>query len=136
MVRCSKIFSQSQGVEINKVSGPHPSGNVGVQIHHINPINKGDIIYDDKNNSVKILSTQQNITPRKSVERGDDSIMIHLIIILLVSLGIFFFFGTAVGLLRFPDFYTRTHAAGKGDTLSTVLIILVIILYVLDLNHY
>ena len=70
------------------------------------------------------------------MERGDDSIMIHLIIILLVSLGIFFFFGTAVGLLRFPDFYTRTHAAGKGDTLSTVLIILGIILYVLDLNHY
>ena len=44
-VNASKIFSQSQGVEINKVSGPHPSGNVGVQIHHINPINKGDIIW-------------------------------------------------------------------------------------------
>ena len=29
-----------QGVQINKFSGPHPSGNVGVQIHHIDPINK------------------------------------------------------------------------------------------------
>lgn len=25
--------------------GPHPAGNVGIQIHHIRPINKGDIIW-------------------------------------------------------------------------------------------
>ena len=30
---------------INKVSGPHPAGNVGVQIHHIDPINKGDVVW-------------------------------------------------------------------------------------------
>ena len=41
----SKVFSAAQGVQINKVSGPHPAGNVGVQIHHIDPINKGDIIW-------------------------------------------------------------------------------------------
>ena len=41
----SKVFSSAQGVQINKVSGPHPAGNVGVQIHHIDPINKGDIIW-------------------------------------------------------------------------------------------
>jgi len=28
-----------------------------------------------------------------------------------------------MGVLRFPDFYTRMHAAGKGDTLSTLLIL-------------
>ena len=32
--------------------------------------------------------------------------------------------GTTIGLLRFPDFYTRMHAAGKGDTLSTVMILI------------
>jgi len=41
----SKVFSNSQNVEINYFSGPHPSGNVGIQIHHINPINKGDIVW-------------------------------------------------------------------------------------------
>ena len=41
-----------------------------------------------------------------------------------ISLGLVFFFGTALGLLRFPDFYTRMHAAGKGDTLSTILMLL------------
>ena len=33
------------------------------------------------------------------------------------------FLGSAVGMVRFPDFYTRMHAAGKGDTLSTMLML-------------
>jgi len=41
----SKVFSNSKGVQINTVTGPHPAGNVGVQIYNIDPINKGDIIW-------------------------------------------------------------------------------------------
>jgi Na+-transporting NADH:ubiquinone oxidoreductase subunit A len=41
----SKIFSQLDNVNIHKISGPHPSGNVGVQIHHISPINKGECVW-------------------------------------------------------------------------------------------
>ncbi len=41
----SNVFSQVQGVQINKFSGPHPAGNVGVQIHHIDPMNKGEIAW-------------------------------------------------------------------------------------------
>jgi Na+-transporting NADH:ubiquinone oxidoreductase subunit A len=41
----SAVFSQSKNVELNKFSGPHPSGCVGVQIHHIDPINKGDVVW-------------------------------------------------------------------------------------------
>ena len=41
----------------------------------------------------------------------------------LATLGLVFFLGAAVGLCRFPDFYTRMHAAGKGDTLSSLLIL-------------
>jgi Na+-transporting NADH:ubiquinone oxidoreductase subunit A len=39
------IFANAQGVEINKISGAHPAGNVGVQIHHIDPVNKGEIVW-------------------------------------------------------------------------------------------
>ena len=39
------IFSNLQGVQINKFQGPHPAGNVGVHIHHIDPINKGDVVW-------------------------------------------------------------------------------------------
>ena len=44
-----------------------------------------------------------------------------LSVILIVS-GLIFFLGASIGVVRFPDFYTRMHAAGKGDTLSTILI--------------
>jgi Na+-transporting NADH:ubiquinone oxidoreductase subunit A len=41
----ASVFANIDGVEHNKFSGPHPSGNVGVQIHHLDPINKGDIVW-------------------------------------------------------------------------------------------
>ncbi|MCB1095243.1 MAG: monovalent cation/H(+) antiporter subunit G [Verrucomicrobiales bacterium] len=47
----------------------------------------------------------------------------------LICGGLVFFLGAAVGLVRFPDFYTRMHSAGKGDTLSTIMILLGIALY-------
>jgi multicomponent Na+:H+ antiporter subunit G len=53
----------------------------------------------------------------------------NIIIVILMLLGLFFFFGTAVGLIHFPDFYSRMHAAGKGDTLSTALILTGLAIY-------
>lgn len=38
-------LNQISGVQTYTVDGPHPAGNVGVQIHHIAPINKGDIVW-------------------------------------------------------------------------------------------
>lgn len=40
-----EVFSSASGVEKNTFSGPHPAGNVGIQIHHIDPINKGDKVW-------------------------------------------------------------------------------------------
>jgi Na+-transporting NADH:ubiquinone oxidoreductase subunit A len=34
-----------KNVQITEYDGPHPIGNVGIQIHHTNPINKGDIYW-------------------------------------------------------------------------------------------
>jgi len=34
-----------KGIELHKVSGPHPSGNVGTQIAAIDPINKGEVVW-------------------------------------------------------------------------------------------
>jgi Na+-transporting NADH:ubiquinone oxidoreductase subunit A len=38
-------FTKAKNVEMHEFSGPHPAGNVGVQIHHINPINKGETVW-------------------------------------------------------------------------------------------
>lgn len=39
------MFEHAKNVQLHKISGKHPAGNVGVQIHHLNPINKGDIVW-------------------------------------------------------------------------------------------
>lgn len=41
----SNVFSKVRDVEVNKFSGQHPAGNVGVQIHHIDPVNKGEVVW-------------------------------------------------------------------------------------------
>lgn len=57
-------------------------------------------------------------------------------IYLTIGGGLFFFLGAAVGLLRFPDFYTRMHAAGKGDTFSSMLILFGCALLALHEGHF
>lgn len=41
----SPIFGPVKKAVVNQISGPHPAGCVGVQIHHIAPINKGDTVW-------------------------------------------------------------------------------------------
>lgn len=53
--------------------------------------------------------------------------------VLIVS-GLFVFFCAAIGFLRFPDFYTRMHATGKGDTLGILLILSGLSIYELYVN--
>ncbi len=38
-------MAQMRGVEIHSFAGKHPVGNVGVQIHHIDPVNKGEKVW-------------------------------------------------------------------------------------------
>jgi multicomponent Na+:H+ antiporter subunit G len=56
-------------------------------------------------------------------------VIINAIVTLLLAGGIFFTLVGSIGLLRFPDFYTRLHATGKCDTLGTGLIIVSLIIY-------
>ncbi len=54
-----------------------------------------------------------------------------VIIILLIS-GLVFFTGGSIGLIRFPDFYSRLHPAGKLDTAGNVLTMSAMALYTLQ----
>lgn len=49
--------------------------------------------------------------------------------ILFVTLGIFFIFMGSVGIVRLPDFYSRTHSISKSDTLGIILVIIGLIVY-------
>ncbi|MBO5075741.1 MAG: Na(+)-translocating NADH-quinone reductase subunit A [Bacteroidales bacterium] len=41
----ASAFSKLQNVVLHSVSGKHPAGNVGVQIHHISPVQKGETVW-------------------------------------------------------------------------------------------
>ena len=41
----ASAFADLPGVEYHYFTGPHPAGNVGIQINHIDPINKGDVVW-------------------------------------------------------------------------------------------
>lgn len=46
----------------------------------------------------------------------------------VVTAGAFFLLVGSVGLIRLPDFYSRSHAVGKSDTLGIMLVIFGMIL--------
>ena len=43
--KSSEVFTNAKNVQRNIVKGPHPAGNVGTQIHEIDPINKGEVVW-------------------------------------------------------------------------------------------
>lgn len=55
--------------------------------------------------------------------------MINLLTIFFVLVGLFFYFGGTIGILRFPDFYSRLHPAGKVDTLGSMAVLIGLALY-------
>lgn len=48
-------FTNAKGVQFNKIYGKHPAGNVGTQIHKIEPINKGEIVWTINPQDVAII---------------------------------------------------------------------------------
>ncbi|OVE85965.1 monovalent cation/H(+) antiporter subunit G [Natronolimnobius baerhuensis] len=55
--------------------------------------------------------------------------LLTALIILCAAIGVFFTFVAAVGMIRLPDVYTRSHAATKADTLGAGFSILAVALY-------
>jgi multicomponent Na+:H+ antiporter subunit G len=49
--------------------------------------------------------------------------IINTVVGLLILLGAVLSFLSAIGLLRFPDVYTRSHAASKSSTLGVISIL-------------
>ena len=55
--------------------------------------------------------------------------IIKIISIVLILIGCLFFTTGTIGLIRFPDFYSRMHATGKGDTLAVLICLIGLALY-------
>ena len=48
---------------------------------------------------------------------------------IFLFVGCFFVVAASIGVVRFPDFYSRMHPAGKNDTLGQALILAGLIIY-------
>lgn len=49
--------------------------------------------------------------------------------VIFIIAGIFFLLVGSIGIIRFPGFYSRTHATSKSDTLGLLLVIAGLIIY-------
>ena len=59
--------------------------------------------------------------------------ILNCLTIFFMSVGLLFFLGGAVGIIRMPDFYSRLHPAGKLDTLGIMSMVLGLVFY--NLHH-
>lgn len=50
-----RLQTQNSKLQTHFVKGPHPSGNIGTQIAHIDPINKGDVVWTMNIQDVAVL---------------------------------------------------------------------------------
>ena len=69
-------FADLKGVEKHTFSGAHPAGNIGVQIHNIDPINKGEVVWtiDIQNLAIvgKLFSTGKVDMTKKIALTGSE----------------------------------------------------------------
>lgn len=54
-VRQGGAFASAEKVRFVEFEGPHPAGNVGVQINHIRPVNKGEVVWTIQPQEVIII---------------------------------------------------------------------------------
>lgn len=50
--------------------------------------------------------------------------VLHFIGLFLVAIGLLFIIIGSIGIVRLPDFFSRTHAASKVDTVGVVIVAL------------
>lgn len=58
----------------------------------------------------------------------------NILVIGFLLIGLFFFLGGAIGIIRMPDFYSRLHPAGKLDTLGIFAMVAGLAIY--NLHHF
>jgi len=66
----SSFLSNVGGAEIHRIKGIHPAGNVGVQIHHIDPVNEGETVWVVNAEDVAIIGrffTSGTFDPSRTV---------------------------------------------------------------------
>jgi Na+-transporting NADH:ubiquinone oxidoreductase subunit A len=98
-------YHKAEGVQKNHFFGPHPSGTVGVQIHHLDPIKKGDVVW--------YINPQDVITIGKVFTEGRFD-PLRTIAVTGAELGVRKYYETRLGCGIEP--FVRNNVTGQGNT--------------------
>lgn len=55
--------------------------------------------------------------------------ILNIVAVVLILAGLFFLLLGVIGIVRFPDYYSRTHAVAKAETLGMLLMFSGLIVY-------
>ena len=58
--------------------------------------------------------------------------ILDILVIALLAIGLFFNFIAAIGLHRFPDVYSRLHAATKTNTYGSIFLVLAVVVFAIQ----
>ena len=117
----AEALTSARNVEINIFDGPCPAGNVGVQINHLSPVNKGEVVWTVEPTAVIFfgrLLNEGRVDLRRTVAVGGSKIVEPIYIETLV--------GTPLSAILKDRLYAEKHVriitgnplTGKRDTLN------------------
>ena len=117
----AEALTSARNVEINIFDGPCPAGNVGVQINHLSPVNKGEIVWTVEPTAVILfgrLLNEGRVDLRRTVAVGGSKIVEPIYVETLV--------GTPLSAILKDRLYAEKHVriingnplTGKRDTLN------------------
>ncbi len=117
----AEALTSARNVEINIFDGPCPAGNVGVQINHLSPVNKGEIVWTVEPTAVIFfgrLLNEGRVDLRRTVAVGGSKIVEPIYVETLV--------GTPLSAILKDRLYAEKHVriingnplTGKRDTLN------------------
>ena len=88
-----------------------------------------EIIFVDVAIVYGLLSFVSTLYIAKYIGGSSDMIAVEIIIYICLSIGVIFNTLGVIGLLRFPDLYTRMHATTKATTFGSIFTSLAVIVY-------
>ena len=117
----AEALTSARNVEINIFDGPCPAGNVGGQINHLSPVNKGEIVWTVEPTAVIFfgrLLNEGRVDLRRTVAVGGSKIVAPIYVETLV--------GTPLSAILKDRLYAEKHVriingnplTGKRDTLN------------------
>lgn len=117
----AEALTSARNVEINIFDGPCPAGNVGVQINHLSPVNKGEVVWTVEPTAVIFfgrLLNEGRVDLRRTVAVGGSKVVEPIYVETLV--------GTPLSAILKDRLYAEKHVriingnplTGKRDTLN------------------